>query len=80
MTISRPEVIALIEEAAKNLIRDQQDRGGCLSHAASLGPGCVGVPLFEAHRGPVRVRQGVDLIAPTPGVEPDAETGREIEP
>jgi hypothetical protein len=36
--------------------------------------------LFEAHRGPVRVRQGVDLIAPTPGVEPDAETGREIEP
>lgn len=35
--------------------------------------------LFGAHRGSVRVRDGVDLAAPTLDVEPDAETGREIE-
>ena len=35
--------------------------------------------LFGAHKGSVRVRQGVDLVAPAPDVAPDAETGREIE-
>ena len=35
--------------------------------------------LFGAHRGSVRVREGVDLIAPALDVEPDAETGREID-
>jgi len=35
--------------------------------------------LFGAHRGSVRVRDGVNLIAPALDVEPDAETGRETE-
>ena len=35
--------------------------------------------LFGAHPGSVRVREGVDLTAPILDVEPDAETGREIE-
>jgi hypothetical protein len=34
--------------------------------------------LFGAHRGSVRVREGVDLLEPALDVEPDAETGREI--
>jgi hypothetical protein len=37
------------------------------------------VSLFEAHRGSVRTLEGVDLIAPALDVEPDAETGREVE-
>jgi hypothetical protein len=35
--------------------------------------------LFGAHPGSVRVREGVDLVAPALDVAPDAETGREIE-
>ena len=35
--------------------------------------------LSEAHRGSVRVHEAVDLIVPALDVEPDAETGREIE-
>jgi hypothetical protein len=34
--------------------------------------------LFGAHRGSVRVREGVNLIAPALDLESDAETGREI--
>ncbi|HEV2302198.1 MAG TPA: O-antigen ligase family protein [Stellaceae bacterium] len=34
---------------------------------------------FGAHRGPVRIREGVDLTGPTRDVAPEAETGREIE-
>ena len=35
--------------------------------------------LFGGHQGSVRVRDGVDLTAPSLDVAPDAETGREIE-
>jgi hypothetical protein len=35
--------------------------------------------LYGADRGSVRIREGVDLIAPALDVAPDAETGREIE-
>jgi len=36
-------------------------------------------PLFGAHAGSVRIGEDVDPIAPALDVEPDAETGREIE-
>jgi len=32
--------------------------------------------LFGAHRGSVRVREGVDLVAPALDVEPEAGSGR----
>jgi hypothetical protein len=35
--------------------------------------------LFGAHPGSVRVREGVDLIAPALDIPPDAKTGREID-
>ena len=35
--------------------------------------------LFGTHSGSVCVRNGVDLIAPALDIEPDAESGREIE-
>jgi len=44
-----------------------------LDHDARAGS------LSEAHRGSVRVHEAVDLIVPALDVEPDAETGREIE-
>ena len=44
-----------------------------LDHDARAGS------LSEAHRGSIRVREAVDLIVPALDVEPDVETGREIE-
>ncbi len=35
--------------------------------------------LFGAHPGSVRVRGGVDLTAPALDVEPDAQTGAELD-
>jgi hypothetical protein len=35
--------------------------------------------LFGAHRGSVRVGEGVDLTQPALDTAPDAETGRELE-
>lgn len=35
--------------------------------------------LFGVHRGSVRVRGCIDLVAPALDAEPDAETGREID-
>jgi PIN domain nuclease of toxin-antitoxin system len=35
--------------------------------------------LFGAHSGSVKVREGADPIAPALDVQPDAETGREID-
>jgi hypothetical protein len=35
--------------------------------------------MFGAHQGSVQVREGVDLVAPTLDVVPDAESGKEID-
>lgn len=79
ITINRPDVVALIEEAAAKLtggnktevvaqavrsLLDRQERKGS---------------LFGTHPGSVRVREGVDLTQPSLDVIPDAESGREIE-
>jgi hypothetical protein len=78
VTINRPEVVALIEKAARTLT------GGNKTEAVALGMRSLpeqaarAGSLFGAHPGSVRVRDGVDLIAPALDVEPDAETGREI--
>jgi hypothetical protein len=80
VTINRPEVVALIEEAAKKLT------GGNKTEAVALAVRCLleqrarAGSLFGAHRGSVKVQEGVDLIAPALDVVPDAESGREIEP
>jgi hypothetical protein len=75
VTISRPDVIAMIEEAAKKLA------GGNKTEAVALAMRCLldRDSLFGAHRGSVTIREGVDLMAPALDVAPDAETGREIE-
>ena len=78
VTINRPDVIALIEEAAKRLTAGNKTEAVALAMRHLLERHARAGSLFGAHRGSVRVHAGVDLVAPALDVEPDAETGREI--
>jgi len=77
VTINRPEVVALIEEAASKLTGGNKTEAVALAMRRLLNESERAGSLFGAHRGSVRVRRGVDLIAPALDVAPDAETGRE---
>ena len=79
VTINRPEVVALIEQAANKLTGGNKTEAVALAVRRLLEENARAGSLFGAHRGSVRVHDGVDLIAPALDVEPDAETGREIE-
>ena len=79
VTINRPEVVALIEEAAKKLTGGNKTEAVALAVRRLIDENARAGSLFGAHRGSVRVREGVDLIAPALDVELDSETGREIE-
>jgi len=79
VTINRPDVVALIEEAARKLTRGNKTEAVALAVRRLLDENARAGSLFGAHRGSVRVREGVDLLEPALDVEPDAETGREIE-
>ena len=79
VTINRPEVVALIEEAARKLTGGNKTEAVALAMRRLLDDNARAGSLFGAHRGSVKVREGVDLLAPALDVEPDAETGREVE-
>jgi hypothetical protein len=79
VTISRPDVIAMIEEAAKKLAGGNKTEAVALAMRRLLDQDARAGSLFGAHRGSVRIREDVDLIVPALDVEPDAETGQEIE-
>jgi hypothetical protein len=79
VTINRPEVVALIEEAAKRLTQGNKTEAVALGVRLLLEQNARAGSLFGAHRGSVRVHKGVDLVAPALDVAPDAETGREVE-
>jgi len=79
VTISRPDVIALIEEAAKELTGGNKTEAVALAVRRLLDQHARSGSLFGAHQGSVRIREGIDLIAPALDIEPDAETGREID-
>jgi hypothetical protein len=79
VTINRPEVVALIDEAARKLTGGNKTEAVALAMRRLLDESARAGSLFGAHRGSVRVREGVDLTAPTLDVEPDAQTGREVE-
>ena len=78
VTIKRSEVVALIEEAANKLTAGNKTEAVALALQRLLEKNARAGSLFGAHRGSVRVREGMDVIAPALDVEPDAETGREI--
>ena len=80
VTINRPEVVALIEQAAKRLTGGNKTEAVALAMRRLLDQSARVGSLFGAHRGSVKVQEGVDLIAPALDVVPDAESGREIEP
>ena len=79
ITITRPDVIALIEKAAKKLAHGNKTEAVALAMRRLLDEDARSGSLFGAHRGSVQIREGVELIAPALDVEPDAATGREIE-
>jgi hypothetical protein len=79
VTIARPEVVALIEEAARKLTAGNKTEVVALAMRRLLEENARAGSLFGAHPGSVRVRAGVDLVAPALDVEPDAATGREVE-
>ena len=79
VTINRPDVVALIEEAAQKLTRGNKTEAVALAMRHLLDRNARAGSLFGAHPGLVRVRADVDLIAPALDVVPEAETGREIE-
>jgi hypothetical protein len=79
VTINRPDVISLIEDAAAKLTRGNKTEAVALAMRRLLDQEARAGSLFGAHRASVRVREGVDLTAPALDVEPDAETGREID-
>ena len=79
VTINRPEVVALIEEAAKKLTHGNKTEAVALAMRRLLEQNARAGSLFGAHRGSVLTHEGVDLIVPALDVQPDAETGREVE-
>lgn len=79
VTINRPDVVALIEKAADKLTGGNKTEAVLLALRRLLDQHARAGSLFGAHPGSMRVREGVDLIAPTFDVDLDAETGREVE-
>lgn len=79
VTINRPDVVALIEEAAGKLTNGNKTEAVALAMRRILDIHARRGSLFGAHRGSIRVQEGVDLTAPVLDVEPDAQTGRELE-
>ncbi len=74
VTIDRPDVVALIGEAAKRLTRGNKTEAVALAVRRLLAENAREGSLFGAHPGSVRVREGADIVEPVLDVEPDVET------
>ena len=79
ITINRPDVVALIQEAAVKLTDGNKTEAVALAMRRLLDEEARNGSLFGAHPGSVKVRPGVDLTAPTLADRMDAETGDEID-
>ena len=79
VTINRPDVVALIEEAAERLTAGNKTEAVALALRRLLEQATRAGSLFGAHPASVRVHDGVDLTAPALDVVPDAESGAELE-
>jgi hypothetical protein len=75
VTINRPDVVALIERAANKLTRGNKADAVALAIRRLLDADDRTGSLFGAHPGSVRVRDGVDLIAPALDDIPEANPG-----
>ncbi|HUK58936.1 MAG TPA: type II toxin-antitoxin system VapB family antitoxin [Stellaceae bacterium] len=79
ITINRPDVVALVEEAAERLTEGNKTEAVALALRRLLERERRTGSLFGRHPGSVRVREGVDLTEPALDVTPDAESGKEID-
>lgn len=79
VTINRPDVVALIERAARQLTHGNKTEAVALALRRLLDSDARAGSLFGAHPGSVRVRDSVDLTEPALDDMPEAETGRELE-
>jgi hypothetical protein len=78
VTINRPDVVALIEQAADKLTAGNKTEAVSLAMRRLLEQHARAGALFGAHPGSVRVRAGVDLVTAGLEDEPDSATGREV--
>ena len=76
VTIKRPDVIALIEEAAEKLTDGNKTEAVALAMRRILDIHARRGSLFGAHRGSVRIRRGTDLTAPTIDLIFEKKAGR----
>lgn len=79
VTINRPDVIALIEEAARKMTAGNKTEAIALGMRRLLDQDARTGSLFGAHPGSVRVCDDADLLETALDVVPDAESGREVE-
>jgi hypothetical protein len=77
VTVSRPDVVALVEEAATRLTGGNKTEAVALGMRRLLETETRSGSLFGAHSGSVIIREGVDLLKPVLDVVPDAQSGRE---
>jgi len=78
VTINRPDVVALIEKAAKEFTGGNKTELVATAVRRLIEESARRGSLFGANAGSVRVRAGVDLTQPVLDDEMDAETGAEI--
>jgi len=78
VTINRPDVVALIEQAADKLTAGNKTEAVSLAMRRLLEQHARAGALFGAHPGSVRVRAGVDLVTAALDDELDAATGRDL--
>lgn len=79
ITINRPEVVALIEQAAVLLTNGNKTEAVARGMRKLLEQDARAGSLFGANPGSVLVNEGFDLVAPVLDVVPDAATGRELD-
>jgi hypothetical protein len=79
VTITRADIIALIETAADKLTKGNKTEAVGLAMRRLLEQDARAGSLFGAHQGSVRVRDGVDLTDPILDDVAEAETGKELE-
>jgi len=78
LTISSPDVVALVEKAANQLTGGDKTEVVAIAVRRLLDASTEVRPLFGAHRGSVTARKDVDLTEPVFDDELDSETGNEI--
>jgi hypothetical protein len=78
VTINRPDVVALIEAMARRFTGGNKTEVVAVALRQLETQNARMGSLFGAHRGSVRVAEGVDLTAPVFEDESDAETGAEV--